>query len=156
LITLTNEYFPPRGNWKGLDPGRVLAGWLARLLSQANYRLSQGQHWASKRIQTLSGRLGRPVQALDFSDDRLASLSDVLSEGETGNGTSDDGDVAPGVQGYFSGLCTSRRALISPFTPLSELQSKILGLFNVSSSIYSVAGIQFFKSALKMSEPRVL
>ena len=82
LITLTNEYFPPHGNWKGLDPGRVLAGWLAHILSQADHRLNQVQDWAAKRIQTLSGCLGRPVQALDFSDDRLASLLDALGEDE--------------------------------------------------------------------------
>jgi hypothetical protein len=82
LITLTNEYFPPHGNWKGLDPGRVLVGWLAHILSQADHRLNQVQDWAAKHIQTLSGCLGSPVQALDFSDDRLASLLDALSEDE--------------------------------------------------------------------------
>jgi len=82
LITLTNEYFPPHGNWKGLDPGRVLAGWLAHILSQADHRLNQVQDWAAKRIQTLSACLGMSVQALDFSDDRLASLLDALGEDE--------------------------------------------------------------------------
>jgi hypothetical protein len=82
LIRLTNEYFPPHGNWKGLDPGRVLAGWLAHILSQADHRLNQVQDWASKRIQTLSGCLGSSVQGLDFSDDRLASLLDALAEDE--------------------------------------------------------------------------
>jgi len=82
LITLTNEYFPPHGNWKGLDAGRVLACWLAHILSQVDHRLNQVQDWASTRIQTLSGCLGRPVQALDFSDDRPASLLDALSEDE--------------------------------------------------------------------------
>jgi hypothetical protein len=82
LITLTNEYFPPHGNWKGLDPGRVLVGWLAHILSQADHRLNQVQDWAAKHIQTLSGCLGSPVQALDFSDDRLASLLDALGEDE--------------------------------------------------------------------------
>jgi len=82
LITLTNEYFPPHGNWKGLDPGRVLVGWLAHILSQADHRLNQVQDWAAKHIQTLSACLGSPVQALDFSDDRLASLLDALGEDE--------------------------------------------------------------------------
>lgn len=40
------------------------------------------QDWASNRIQTVSGCLGRLVQALDFSDDRLASLLDALGEDE--------------------------------------------------------------------------
>jgi len=82
LITLTNEYFPPHGNWQGLDPGRVLVGWLAHILSQADHRLNQAQDWASSRIETLNGCLGAPVRALDFSDDRLANVLDALSDDE--------------------------------------------------------------------------
>ncbi len=41
VITLTNEHFPSHGNWQGLDPGRVLVGWLAHMLSEADHRLNQ-------------------------------------------------------------------------------------------------------------------
>jgi transposase len=82
LITLINETFPPHGNWQGLDPGRLLVGWLAHILSQADHRLNQVQDWASKRLETLSGCLGVAVRALDFSDDRLASILDALGDEE--------------------------------------------------------------------------
>ena len=80
VITLTNEHFPAHGNWQGLDLGCVLVGWLAHILSEADHRLNQVQEWAAGRIETLSGCLGVAVRALDFSDDRLASVLDALSE----------------------------------------------------------------------------
>ncbi len=82
LAVLTNEHFPPHGNWQGLNPGRVLVGWLAHILSEADHRLNQLEDWASKRIETLSGCLGVSVRALDFSDDPLASILDSLSDDE--------------------------------------------------------------------------
>jgi transposase len=82
VITLTNEHFPAHGNWQGLDLGRVLVGWLTHILSEADHRLNQVQEWAAGRIETLSGCLGVAVRALDFSDDRLASVLDALSEDE--------------------------------------------------------------------------
>jgi len=90
VITLTNEHFPAHGNWQGLDLGRVLVGWLAHILSEADHRLNQVQDWAAGRIETLSGCLGVAVRALDFSatrrgartvgDDRLASVLDALDD----------------------------------------------------------------------------
>jgi len=80
VITLTNEHFPAHGNWQGLDLGCVLVGWLAHILSEADHRLNQVQDWATGRIETLSGCLGVAVRALDFSDDRLASVLDALSD----------------------------------------------------------------------------
>jgi transposase len=82
VITLTNEHFPAHGNWQGRDLGRVLVGWLAHLLSEADHRLNQVEEWAAGRIETLSGCLGGAVRALDFSDDRLASVLDALSADE--------------------------------------------------------------------------
>jgi len=82
VITLTNEHFPAHGNWQGLDLGRVLVGWLAHILSEADHRLNQVEEWAAGRIETLSGCLGVAVRALDFSDDRLASVLDALREDE--------------------------------------------------------------------------
>ena len=82
VITLTNEHFPAHGNWQGLDLGRVLVGWLAHLLSEADHRLNQVEEWAAGRIETLSGCLGGAVRALDCSDDRLASVLDALREDE--------------------------------------------------------------------------
>ncbi|GIV88712.1 MAG: hypothetical protein KatS3mg055_1230 [Chloroflexus sp.] len=82
LAELVNEHFPVHGNWQGLSPGQVLVGWLTHILSQADHRLNQVQGWAKERIETLSGCLGERVRELDFSDDRLAALLDLLGEDE--------------------------------------------------------------------------
>jgi transposase len=82
LAELVNEHFPVHGNWQGLSPGHVLVGWLTHILSQADHRLNQVQGWAKERIETLSGCLGERVRELDFSDDRLAALLDLLGEDE--------------------------------------------------------------------------
>lgn len=82
LAELTNEHFTPHGNWQGINLGRVLMGWLAHVLSESDHRLNQVQDWAARRTETLSGSLGVPVRALDFSDDRLATVLDSLSDDE--------------------------------------------------------------------------
>jgi len=79
---LFDRHFPVHGNWQGLSPGWVAAGWMSHILSEANHRLNHVQVWAEKRLQTLAGGMGQLVRALDFSDDRLASLLDQLSEDE--------------------------------------------------------------------------
>jgi len=83
LAGLTDEHFKPNGNWQGISPGRTLTGWLAHILSEADHRLNQVQDWAAKRVETLSSSLGAQVRALDFSDDRLASVLDLLSDDES-------------------------------------------------------------------------
>lgn len=80
LAELVDEHFAPHGNWQWLSPGKVLTGWLAHILSEADHRLNRVQDWAAKRIETLSGCLGGDVRALDFADDRLATGLDLLSE----------------------------------------------------------------------------
>ncbi|MGC9084475.1 MAG: IS1634 family transposase [Anaerolineae bacterium] len=80
LAELTDQHFPVHGNWQGLRPGQVLVGWLTHILSQADHRLNQVQDWAEGRLETLSACLGVRVRALDFSDDRLAALLDLLGE----------------------------------------------------------------------------
>ncbi|MBI5956079.1 MAG: IS1634 family transposase [Chloroflexi bacterium] len=82
LAELVDEYFAPHGNWQGLSPGKVLTGWLAHILSEADHRLNRVQDWAAKRIETLRGSLGDEVRALDFADDRLAIGLDLLSDDE--------------------------------------------------------------------------
>jgi len=72
LITLINDHFSRHGNWQGLDPGRVLVGWLTYILSQADHRLNQVEDWVSKHIHILSECPGMYIQARDFSNDRLA------------------------------------------------------------------------------------
>jgi transposase len=79
---LLDEHFVVHGNWNGLRPGNMLAGWLTHILSEADHRLNRVQDWAAKRLATLRGCLSEDVTALDFSDDRLAAGLDLLSDDE--------------------------------------------------------------------------
>jgi transposase len=79
---LLDEHFAPHGNWDGLRPGNMLTGWLTHILSEADHRLNRVQDWAAKRLATLRGCLSSEVEALDFSDDRLAAGLDLLSDDE--------------------------------------------------------------------------
>lgn len=76
---LVDRHFPAHGNWQGLSPGRVAVGWMSHIISEANHRLNHVQPWVEKRLETLTGSMGQAVRALDFSDDRLAGLLDLLS-----------------------------------------------------------------------------
>lgn len=82
LAALVNQHFPRHGNWQGLSPGQVLSGWLASILSEGDHRLNQAQEWARRRLHVLQGALDAETRALDFSDDRLASALDLLSDDE--------------------------------------------------------------------------
>lgn len=80
LADLVDQHFRRHGNWQGLSPGRVLTGWLAYILSEGDHRLNQAQDWAASRLAVLGSALGGAPRALDFSDDRLASGLDLLSD----------------------------------------------------------------------------
>ncbi len=80
LANLADRHFPRHGNWQGLSPGKVLSGWLAYILSEGDHRLNQAQDWATGRLHVLQLALDPGVHALDFSDDRLASGLDLLSD----------------------------------------------------------------------------
>lgn len=80
LPRLLDEHFPTHGHWQGLSLGSLTTGWLAHILSQADHRMNAVQQWAEKRLETLSSLFDEPVRALDFSDDRLASILKALSD----------------------------------------------------------------------------
>ena len=80
LAALLDEHFVAHGNWQGISPGKMLTGWLAHILSEADHRLNQVQNWAAQRIETLHGCLDTELCALDFSDDRLAAGLEMLSD----------------------------------------------------------------------------
>ena len=83
LSTLFNTHYPDHGNWSGTSGGKTLSGWLLYILSECDHRLSHVEDWAALRLNTLSTFLDEDVcRALDFSDDRLSSLLDRLSDDE--------------------------------------------------------------------------
>ena len=81
LSAKLNHYFPNHGNWKGLDGGKVLVGFLTYILSCADHRLSHVEPWVEGRLHILGHCLRHPeIEPSDFSDDRLGSLLDRLSD----------------------------------------------------------------------------
>jgi transposase len=80
LPTLLDTHFQPHGNWRGLSVGWVSALWLTHLLSEADHRLNHVQPWAQQRLETLQESTHQAVRALDVSDDRLATVLDLLSD----------------------------------------------------------------------------
>ena len=80
LSGLLNEHFETHGNWKGLSLGKVVTGWLSYILSQGDHRLNQVEGWAAELSHTLGSCLDASVRPLDFSDDHLATVLEVLSD----------------------------------------------------------------------------
>lgn len=80
LSELFDEHVQPHGNWKGLSMGKVVAGWLAYILSQGDHRLNQVEDWAGGLTNTLKACLETGLRHLDFSDDHLATVLDQLSD----------------------------------------------------------------------------
>jgi transposase len=80
VAELIDASFETHGNWQGISLGKTVTGWLAHILSEADHRLNQVADWAAKRMQTLRGCLDESVRALDFSDDRLALVLDLLHD----------------------------------------------------------------------------
>jgi transposase len=76
---LLDAHFPTHGNWVGLSLGWVTVLWLTHILSEADHRLNHVQPWAAQRLHTLRRGTGQPVHPLDLSDDRLATVLEVLS-----------------------------------------------------------------------------
>ena len=80
---LLDQYYPTHGNWAGeLSFGQVAMTWLTFILSQADHRLLHVEPWAAGQLHLLEGCLGKPVRALDFSDDRLAAMLTSLGDEE--------------------------------------------------------------------------
>jgi transposase len=77
--SLLEQHFHQHGNWQGLSAGWVATIWLAHVLSQGDHRLNQVQPWAETRLLTLQTCTAHPVQPLDLTDDRLASVLRMLS-----------------------------------------------------------------------------
>jgi transposase len=78
LQAILDTVIRPHGNWQGLTPGWVITLWLMHILSEQNHCMEPVQAWAHKHVITLSRLSGQAVQALDFSDDRLALCLEEL------------------------------------------------------------------------------
>lgn len=77
---LLDRNFRVHGNWQGLSPGWIGATWLGHILSVGDHRLNHVQPWVEKNPLTVQRSIRQAVTGLDFSDDRLESVLDVLSD----------------------------------------------------------------------------
>jgi transposase len=82
VANLLDRHFPTHGNWQGLSLGMVSMVWLSHILSEGDHWLNHVEPWAGVHLTCVQACLGQAVRSLDFSDDRLASILDYLSEDE--------------------------------------------------------------------------
>src|SRR6202790_3007651 len=82
VAKLLDRHFPTHGNWQGLSLGMVSVVWLSHLLSEGDHWLNHVEPWAAQHLTGLQACLGQEVRSLDFTDDRLATVLDYLSDDE--------------------------------------------------------------------------
>jgi transposase len=72
----------PHGNWDGLSPGWVITIWLIHILSEHTHCMDRVRAWVAKRLHALQKLTGQSITELDFTDDRLATCLQMLSQTE--------------------------------------------------------------------------
>jgi transposase len=90
IATLLDEHFPMHGNWGGISFGSTVVGWLSHILSEGNHKLNHAEPWAGQHLLTLQSGLDDRARALDWSDDRLATVLDNLGRDEVWDGFETD------------------------------------------------------------------
>lgn len=80
LPQLLDEHFVVHGNWQGLSLGWTTTVWLSHILSEGDHRLNQVEPWAEQRLDSLRRCTGQALDALAWSDDRLAGVLTILSD----------------------------------------------------------------------------
>ena len=82
LPELLDEALPsPHGNRQGLSYGQLSVVLLSYIISQSDHRLCAVEDWVKQHHQTLSRATGWSIGLKDASDDRLASLLEVIGAG---------------------------------------------------------------------------
>ncbi len=81
LPEVLDEALPsPHGNRQGLSYGQLSLVLLSYIMTQADHRLCAVEDWVKQHYQTLSRATGWSIGLKDASDDRLASLLEVIGE----------------------------------------------------------------------------
>ncbi len=79
LAEVIDEALPsPHGNRQGLSYGQPSVVLLSYIMTQADHRLCAVEEWVKQHHQTLSQATGWSIGLKDASDDRLASLLEVI------------------------------------------------------------------------------
>lgn len=74
-----NKNFP-KTNISCLDYGNVISTWISHILSESDHTKSNVEPWVENHKNTLSSLLGKEVDRLDFTDDRLSQALEHLSD----------------------------------------------------------------------------
>src|SRR3990172_3669702 len=77
---LLDRHFSVHGNWQGLSLGWIGTTWLGHILSVGGHRLNHVQPWVEKNPLAVQRSIRQAVTGLDFTDDRLESVLDALSD----------------------------------------------------------------------------
>lgn len=80
IAELLDEHFEMHGNWGGISFGEVVVGWLSHILSEGTHKLNHAEPWAEDHLTILQSGLDEHARALDWSDDRLATVLDHLGQ----------------------------------------------------------------------------
>ncbi len=79
LPELLDEALPlPHGNRQGLSYGQLGVVLLSYIMSQSDHRLCAVENWVKQQHQTLEMATGWSIGVKDASDDRLASLLEII------------------------------------------------------------------------------
>ena len=77
---LDRELPPAHGNRQGLSYGELSVLLLTYIMSQSDHRLCAVEPWVNQHLHTLEQATGWQIGDKDTSDDRLASLVEVLGK----------------------------------------------------------------------------
>ena len=80
---IIDENIQVHGNHQGLSLGWLVTGWITYILSESDHRLSYVEPWAQERFQLLQSLFPPPMEAKDFTDDRLGDVLDYLSQDDS-------------------------------------------------------------------------
>ena len=90
ISEIIDRHIPKHGNQRDLSWGWTTVIWMAYILTEGDHRKVSMSEYVEEMQHTLLGIAGRPISALDFSDDRLAHLLKHLSNREYWSKIEDD------------------------------------------------------------------
>jgi len=92
LPKVLDKYIPKGRSQRALSWGWTATIWLAYILTEGDHRKVSVEHYINGMRKTLSRLTGQKIEALDFSDDRLAHLLKQLSKNKIWNAVERDLD----------------------------------------------------------------
>src|SRR5215475_10442788 len=85
LPEVLDRHLPPHPLHQGLSNGWLITVWIAYILSQADHRKSYVQGWVDGLHHALESLIEPPTRSVEFSDDRLTSVLNRLSDPDVWN-----------------------------------------------------------------------